>query len=99
MTDDFPTRLVIGGGLFGRVDSDPPKGDRPGQAYAYDTGAGPGLARSVRVCPVRCPACRRPLRSTGKGECLCTGCKRAWYPSLVNEPGRGPLLVLTDQRP
>ncbi len=101
MPDDYPPTLRICDAIYGVDPAGPGGSYSVGVPYAYDTAAGPGLARTLRVVLVRCPSCGSPLRSADKGELTCAAlaCGVRWFAVRVSEPGPSPVLALTDQRP
>lgn len=87
-----PSIKIANEGVFSRG---PIIGDQdlPGIPYAM-TGA--GLHLSWRVEFVECPGCGRTLKFVEKGQFACNtpSCHRTWFPLLVNEAGKSPVLAL-----
>jgi hypothetical protein len=91
----YPNSLKIGDeGIFVRS---PILGDNdlPGIPYSLHSSAA-GLRSTWRVELIECPGCGRHIKMITKGEYRCgtPGCNRTWFPMLVSESGKTPVLAL-----
>ncbi len=87
----YPPTLKVGDeGIYNR--SPITQGDPPGVPYVSTS----GLGQVYRIEIIECPGCGRPLKFIVKGQYTCStpGCNRTWYPTLVNESGKSPVLAL-----
>ncbi len=87
----YPATLKVGDeGIYRRVPLT--DGDPPGVPYCSTS----GLGQIFRIEIIECPGCGKPLKCVEKGKYTCSiaCCNRTWYPMLVGESGKSPVLAL-----
>lgn len=99
--DGDPPTLRIGDDWYDRDERLDGHGD-VGHGYARRAEAG-GQQLHVRVVPIACPGCGRPLHLAQESpaklyRCGTADCRRTFRLAVVQESGRTPMLALVSDR-